>query len=268
MRWLVSIFETPSAYTRNDLLAVADLARSATPPIHLVMLRVVGMSSESGSSTANERVIQETIASLEQQGVVDASLAMTAPPDAVADAITAQAQEIGCDLLVLPRYTDFLLDALIRQSPIPVLLLIQTKTAAPPAHLLLVLDGSPIAEQALPTTIALARTWHGMIHLLHVVPASTGYLESDQASLQTAEQYLERVRQHLNRRDIRTSMTIACGSPAERIAALAQEIPADMIVLATERQDMGDVVHALVRRMQQMMLIVPAYTSAISIEER
>lgn len=114
-------------------------------------------------------------------------------------------------------------------------------------HLLVPLDGSKLAELALPMAKSIAAQFESSITLLQVValPYAVGFghdssgTYSDLNSLnqemkREATSYMEAKRQELQRAGIRVNMQIVMGkSPAEAILTAVDDFEADTIVMST-----------------------------------
>jgi len=122
--------------------------------------------------------------------------------------------------------------------------------------ILVPLDGSVLAEQALPYARMLTQVLNANIQLLRVVPdieresllvdslatmyvgeIAAGYQERDQQILhglrEHAESYLEAQEEQLRMAGIDVSTTVRIGPPAEIIVEVANHVNATMIVMAT-----------------------------------
>jgi nucleotide-binding universal stress UspA family protein len=110
-------------------------------------------------------------------------------------------------------------------------------------RLLVPLDGSPLAERALPPTIALARAFSRAkpceIHLLRIVPPIMMALEptlySETIHLAEAESanYLADLQEQWQHEEIVIKTAVATGSPAETIINYAQENSIQLIIISS-----------------------------------
>ncbi|MBI4506345.1 MAG: universal stress protein [Chloroflexi bacterium] len=173
-------------------------------------------------------------------------------------------------------------EAVLRKSPVPVLLVQPTATVETlltrelrPA-LLVPLDGSRFAEAALPHAIALARALGGRIVLVrvHVPPRAVPELalvapgvdeEADQQGRLAAETYLAEVVERLRRERLRPQAVLQTGPAAEGILEGARAARAGVIVMAThgrtglERLLFGSVAtEVLHRSVLPLLLVRPA----------
>jgi nucleotide-binding universal stress UspA family protein len=108
-------------------------------------------------------------------------------------------------------------------------------------RILVCLDRSPFSESCLPYAISLAKTFGSAVTLLHVMqsPHESPGLRTTNAldwevSRQEATAYLERVEGDAsNALGLHVDSRLEQGHPAERIAALAHELSADLTVLGS-----------------------------------
>ena len=106
-------------------------------------------------------------------------------------------------------------------------------------RVLVPLDGSELAEQALPHARYLADTFHASLFLLWVVEAIPYSGDRGEAMTahfdvhQMAESYLERVAAELREGGRQVEPQVLSGTPAETILACAEEQAIDLIVMST-----------------------------------
>jgi len=151
--------------------------------------------------------------------------------------------------------------------------------------LLVPLDGSILAEQALPYASMLATVLDANIQLLRVVPdieresllvdslatmyvgeIAATYQERDQQILQGlrehAETYLDAQTEQLRRSGLQIGTTVRVGPPAEIIVEVATHLQADMIVMAThgysglQRWTIGSIADKVVHTTTTPVLLV------------
>jgi nucleotide-binding universal stress UspA family protein len=147
-------------------------------------------------------------------------------------------------------------------------------------HIVVPLDGSEMAEQALPHAEALARLTGAPLHLVRVIdPAGLGLignvvLHADALALQllleeersAARDYLERIERGVRDRQHTVSVEYRQGPAADELLAIMQ--PGDLLVMATHgrgglaRWFLGSVAEAVVRRASVPVLLVRASPSA------
>jgi nucleotide-binding universal stress UspA family protein len=115
------------------------------------------------------------------------------------------------------------------------------------------LDGTAVAEHALPIADLLARYCGSQLKLLHV--------QADRRSNNT-EQYLAHLVWRLNRPDLAVTYEIGYGEVAQQISELAQEYEANLIVMSThgmpgiDRYYVGDVANKLIRILNTPVLLL------------
>lgn len=179
-----------------------------------------------------------------------------------AQAIVAYAQEHATGLLLamathgrsgLGRWVfGSVAERVLHASPVPLLLArppvgtsVTVALAAPYRYILVPLDGSALAEQALPTVQSLAAAMDATLLLTAVVPsrddraaALAGVVPPPLSSAQQAEQarlgqYLKTVAARLAAGGLRVETQVRYGHPAEAILRDSAYTDADLIVMAT-----------------------------------
>lgn len=139
-------------------------------------------------------------------------------------------------------------------------------------HILVPLDGSKLAEIALPAAIELARKINGVLCLLRVVPQMPAVidvpLEIDMVDTEEAEKYLDATSDRLSKRGIPLLLAIRHGRPAQEILDYAVEVQANVIVMTTHgrsgvgRLAMGSVAEEVVRETSCPVLLLRQETTA------
>jgi nucleotide-binding universal stress UspA family protein len=139
-------------------------------------------------------------------------------------------------------------DHVVHAADVPVLALLprNSEVAKPLQHILVTLDQSPLAEQALPYVEALARGLdlpltlvrvHTPPTMLYGDPTAGGYYPVDdafEADLErAAAHYLDRQAERLRRNGVRLEASLRHGAPAFEITCAAEENPGSLIVMAT-----------------------------------
>lgn len=168
-------------------------------------------------------------------------------------------------------------EAVARRATVPIFLVRTSETAlAPPTirRLVVPLDGSSLAEEALPTAHALATRLHVPIHLVTVIDvAGLRPLELAAASVSAsqleetlirlfidAESHLARGCERLGHGGVVTSTDVLRGAPGLAIVDAAQ--PGDVIVMTSHgragfsRLLLGSVAETVVRRAPVPVLLV------------
>lgn len=136
------------------------------------------------------------------------------------------------------------------------------------------LDGSPLAEHALPYAEAVARMRHGRLMLVRSVPylarpagdASFRSLAAARdAAAQEARSYLEGVAARLGAGGLTVEMAVPYEEEADGILAEAQRVDADLIAMATHgrgglgRWIYGSVAEEVIARTQRPVLLIRAW---------
>ena len=135
-------------------------------------------------------------------------------------------------------------------------------------RILVPLDGSELAERAIPYAEALARPSGARLILVRVVhrfalPGTRGATQME--AIRTAEEYLEEVAARLRVRDLVVDTAAPTGDPAEWIVDEAGIYRADLIVMATHgrgglaRFVYGSVASAVLTRATTPVLLVRAW---------
>lgn len=208
--------------------------------------------------------------------------------DPVAEILQGVEQE-GSDLIVMSTHGrgavgrgvfGSVADRVSRTSPVPVLLVRPqpaSESVAPVAikRLVVPLDGSPLAEQALPLATELAGRLQVPVHLARaidfsyllaptsfvMIPADV-YQETVSVVEADAENYLEGIANRLRAEGVQTDWKILQGSPYFSITADSQA--GDLIVLTSHgrggmlRWLLGSVAEKLVREASVPVLLVPS----------
>jgi nucleotide-binding universal stress UspA family protein len=97
-----------------------------------------------------------------------------------------------------------------------------------PRNMLVPLDGTDLAEAALPIARLVATAIGAEVTLARVVPPG-----SEPRSSRWPAEYLQQCASQQHAAGVTAHTTMRLGEPAEEILALADEIPADLIVMAT-----------------------------------
>lgn len=170
-------------------------------------------------------------------------------------------------------------EAVIRRATVPVFLVRASETSpSPPAvqRIIVPLDGSALAEEALPTARALAGSLHVPVHLLIVIDVSAGMaLEMATAAVSAsrleetlirlfteAETCLAHADERVRKPGVEVTTEVRHGSPGPTILNATQ--PGDLIVMTSHgrtgpaRWMLGSVAEAVVRRSAVPVLLVRA----------
>ena len=176
----------------------------------------------------------------------------------VADVLAEQAQASRADLVVMSTHGRGALGrvwlgsvaaALARLAPVPLLLVRPQQPLVPLAepvfrHILIPLDGSPLAEQAIGPAVALGALMDARYTLFQALdpllaqhthpPYAAGLAPQLSAEVQTsAAAYLERMATRLRAQSLVVDTSLAVGLPALSIRTYAQAHAVDLIAMAT-----------------------------------
>jgi nucleotide-binding universal stress UspA family protein len=221
----------------------------------------------------------------------------------ISETIARHATASGADLLVMTTqgrgplgrmWFGSVADALVRQSPIPILFVRPTETSARKddhviRHVLIPLDGSQFSEQALEPALALGGA-DGEFTLLRVIPALTpvayeptsgrvsGLSNSVLQQLQElkreqeaeATEYLEQFAARLRARSVkvRTTQLVAYEQPAVAILNAAASLGVDAIAMTTRGQSgikrllLGSIADKVIRGASIPVLVCPPEVAA------
>ena len=171
--------------------------------------------------------------------------------------IMSVAESERADALIVATHTSLmerLVDSstarrLIARSRIPVFVIRPGGRRITAIHTLLVaVDGSPGAAQALDEAVGLARLTNAALVLVRVVPAPEHFgfdpllattlaarpnEEAEAHALAVAEEYVNDLARKLRARGLNAAPKVMIGSPAERILAAADQLDVDVIVMST-----------------------------------
>lgn len=204
-----------------------------------------------------------------------------------AEEILKVAEEAGCGLIAMSTHgrsriargiLGSVTDRVIHSSRLPVLAVApgsatdsQESERAASKTAVVPLDGSELAEQALPYAVELARALSLEVLLVRVVnityPVHTygGYVnfpEFTDRLVHEARSYLIGVANDLRRRGLTVRVRVFRGSPARTLLDFAQETPHNLVVMTTHgrtgmsRWLMGSVADSMVRASGDPVLVV------------
>jgi nucleotide-binding universal stress UspA family protein len=145
-------------------------------------------------------------------------------------------------------------------------------------HVVIPLDGTPLAERAIAPAASLARALNAEITLVRAYGRSSslpsrggmpwGLMRANGGDLHHASLYLARLQGELRSVGIRASSRVVQAQPVEAIVEVAAHTPADLVVLATrggtrtgERSLDGSVAADVVRNGQIPVLVVNSATA-------
>ena len=169
-------------------------------------------------------------------------------------------------------------DEVARHASVPVMIVRRGPEVAPAVQLTRIvvpLDSSELAEQAVPVAAALAADLGVPVHLLRVldldalratvqagIHAAAAYMRSQETLQRYAEEYLAEQAQELRNRDLTATSEVLTGSPA--VTLLDAIRPDDLVVMTTHarggvrRMLLGSVADKLVRAAVAPVLLVRA----------
>lgn len=206
------------------------------------------------------------------------------------EGIRAAAEADDTDLIVLAPGHHSLVEALrhpsvtrrlLPQTSVPVLVAPEVPPEGEPALLdyhggaiIVPLDGSSTADEALPPAVRLARMYGRPLLLVHVVqymPIVGGGPESYRLSRETlcadeaeAHRYLREMRERLERYEsVEVETMVIPGDPAETLVTVGQAHPGSLLVMSTHgrtglrRLLMGSVALEVARKTAIPVLVVP-----------
>jgi nucleotide-binding universal stress UspA family protein len=214
-------------------------------------------------------------------------IAVRSPELDIASAILRYAEDNGIDLIMLSTHghsgiNRWLLgsvaEKVIRGADMPVFLgRAYPEPAKAPAglkHLLAPLDGSQLAEQALPYAEHLARSGPAEVTLLYVEPAQevATLSRNPRASLREAnrkdvEVYLDSIKSGLAGAGVQVQTKTRIGHPAEQITDEAEEESVDLIVISSHgrtglaRWALGSVADQVLHASPVPVLVIPSQVS-------
>jgi nucleotide-binding universal stress UspA family protein len=134
--------------------------------------------------------------------------------------------------------------------------------------ILVPLDGSALAEQALPFAERVARVAQSRVILARVVPAFSAAETSTEASIAlTAREYLEEVASRLRRAESTVEVAVPKGDAAAQIVGAVAAHGADLIVMSTHGRSgigrwlYGSVADAVIRLARVPVMLIPSDVS-------
>ena len=199
----------------------------------------------------------------------------------VASAIIDTARTEQTDLIIMSTHgysglTRWVLgsvtEKVLRSAPCPVMAI---RAARQPQHILIMLDGSPLAERAIGPGINLAQNMQAEVTLLRCVPQILidGELDEHERGLSRriqdelideAEEYLQARSDEAGRsaRSLPINTTVRIGSPADNILEYVETYGVDLITMAThgrtglKRWVYGSVTAKVLRSVNCSMLVI------------
>jgi nucleotide-binding universal stress UspA family protein len=134
--------------------------------------------------------------------------------------------------------------------------------------ILVPLDGSALAEQALPFAERVARVAQSRVILARVVPAFSAAETSTEASIAlTAREYLEEIASRLRRAESTVEVAVPKGDAAAQIVGAVAAHGADLIIMSTHGRSgigrwlYGSVADAVIRLARVPVMLIPSDVS-------
>lgn len=232
--------------------ALPFAARLATAGRARVVLAHVRSSSYSDAPLAYDPA--EDVDALRRDGVIATSSVYCAPTGDVADVLDLALREAAADLVVMSTHgrgglrrtiLGSVADRLMRTAEVPVLLIpprCEVSWGARPPQILVPLDGSPLAEQALDPAAGLATLLDAEILLVRALPPSlhARYRDdrfvlscADFVEVEDAWRYLSGIADGMRAGGQRASIWVLVGSPSIAIADAARTAGVDLIAMTT-----------------------------------
>jgi nucleotide-binding universal stress UspA family protein len=258
-----------SAFGEQALPVALSIAQHAGATVRLAHVHMTGQSpfmnlsvTSTNDMDRQARVLERTYLERVAQGA-SSCLGAPTPIDLldgpIATALCMYAQAHDTDLIIMTTHGRGALGrvwlgsiaaALIRQAPAPILLVRPQEAYTHPTdapvirHVLIPLDGSPLAEQALEPAITLGTLTQARYTLLQALdpliaehtrpPYAVGLDRRLLADVkENATAYLERVAARLRDRSLQVETTLVVGSAAQTICDYARAHAVDLIAMAT-----------------------------------
>ncbi len=249
---------------------------------------IAGPPIEKVESDARSR-LDELAGAISQRGISVESMVGFGP---ASETIVRMATDSDCDLIAMStRGRGALSSGLLgsvtyrtmHESPVPVLAVTPERAGRHRtiedviSTVVVPLDGSELAETALPYAVALCRAMDTEMVLLHVVPApetiySDGNVGGQDASGgreeldALARMYLNGIVRRLEEEGLAAKVSVHEGRPSNVITAVARGVEPSMIVMGShgrsgvDRLLMGSVAEAVVRESGEPVLMVRSQT--------
>lgn len=259
-------FTTPE---QTELLLMTALSSSSFPLFNHTVRRVESeRTSVSSKNEAGER-IHVVAQQLNQAGFKVANQLLSGMP---AESILHLAEEAFVDLIAMSTHgrtglglalLGSVADEVVRHARSPVFLVpagAVVKSEPLPRTILLPLDGTPLAETAIPAASQFARNTGATILLIRVVEPEDSDDESqdeqttanpdyarERPMIRQAASYLERMQLRLQLAGVSSRCQVKTGKPADIIARVVYAEDADLVVMSTHgRTGVDRVLHGSV----------------------
>jgi nucleotide-binding universal stress UspA family protein len=249
---------------------VTEYARRSAAAVRVVHVHRFDMATSNGH---DRRLVRSVTDRLESAGVhAEGEVRLLARKERVGTVIARVAEQSGADLVVVGSHGRSDLGALFRGSvghdlaavlDTPVLVLrCPPLTAAEPRTILVPVDGSPGADQAVAEAGDIAMAFGAEVIVLHgrlVITAQSGAVVEPQEDAQTI---LSRATTALEARGIRVrTRTVLTHSAATSVATTAEQTSADLVVLGSRRPSdlegllLGSTAHEVVHLLRCPVLL-------------
>ena len=269
---------------RTELLMMTALSSSIFP---LFKDAIRSLTSEQIAMFNKDKAYEQVQALTQQLNETGFRVKGKVLSGAPAESILRLAEETNVDLIAMSTHgrtglglalLGSVADEVVCNARAPIFLVPPKAVVKPdplPRTIFLPLDGTPLAETAIPAACQFAQSTGAVIHLVRVVephdleggpknkPAS---IDSDYAReqpiIRQAVCYLKRIQLRLQLAGIASRYQIAVGAPAETITCTARAENADLIVMSTrgrtgvERKVYGSVVSQVISNAIWPMLIM------------
>ena len=238
-----------------------------------------------------EHHLQEIVTRLIGAGVEATAVVAVGRP---VQEIVRLVEQGGCNLILLPPRGEVahawgalgsITEKVMQASPVPILTIPSLEAApdqskgAPITAVIVPLDGSSLAEMALPYAEELAQKLAAEVMLTRAISESNVYIGTmvdvlpyiDPRAMEAADDeaadYLERVADKLRAEGFAVQAQILRTQPASGIVALAHQTPQSLITLTTHgrsalaRWFLGSVAEEVVETAETPVLVIPQYYS-------
>jgi nucleotide-binding universal stress UspA family protein len=259
-----------SGFDREAILVALRVAERCGAKVRLVRVLTMGAFFGMGASPDGALVTPEVIRgehdaalaelyslAAECRSMSDAEITVDLEQGSIVDVLEGYVRRNAIDLIVISSHgrrgiarlsLGSVTDSLIRRTTIPVLVVKPRASYLTPAaskefhHIVVPLDGSPLAEQILKRAVPLAKLEEAEITLLHVLtPSENGYDEGESGKLPRwekkvagAQAYLARRASEIRLQGVATTIDVVIGEKvADAITDYARRERADLIAIAT-----------------------------------
>lgn len=292
-----------SGFDREAIRVALRLAEKSDAVVHLVrvlkaspLLTVaigsdeLGMNADSFKASRDRELGDLYMLAAECKATTSVTIATSLEYGPVADVLEAYALRVSPDLIVMTSHgrhgiarlsLGSVTDSLIRKAHIPVLVIkpepsyLNPRAAERFKRMVVPLDGSPLAEQILPSAAELANLEQSEIVLLQVLTTKRENAVANPATscweqdVPAAHAYLNRIAAQMRHSGVAVTTDIVVGSDiAGEIAAFARSKRAELVAIATHgrsgihRAVMGSVADELTRTAGSSLMVLNPLQSA------